>query len=385
MIRPQHPRAAWASNDDMTALCLAAIILGLGVGAYALWSNYHTEISAAVMAWRHQEIRVLRLFTHRFDLADAQMQRADPAGVTVWDLYGISHAIGRAWRIPGAAVIALLAGACLVRNAPSRFRRRFGLAGLIREQLRFFPHMAAFARRRLGLVDPAANDPRPADYALAPAEWIARFATAKDGSLDVRAAQRALLAQLGPRWTGPEAASPQVRVMFVAFALHLTERREDAVDLLGTCSLALAEGDRDDPAGPAAPLPLPKALVSSVDALLADKANLVIPALDIADRHAWTHPALMSVLNAARIKAGVLPPALFAWLKLVDRPLWYALHSLGFESEGIGRYLHPNPRVEAAGARDHWAVERAAGRLVPTPRFEKALEALAVAHRTSEG
>jgi intracellular multiplication protein IcmP len=384
MIRPQHPRAAWASNDDMTALCLAAIIFGLGVGAYALWSNYHTEISAAVMAWRHQEIRMLRPFTHRFDLADAQMRTADPAGVTVWDLYGISHAIGRAWRVPGATVIALLAVTCLFRNAPSRFRRRFELDGLIREQLRFFPHMAAFARRRLGLVDPATNGPRPADYALTPAEWIARFATAKDGSLDRRAAQRALLAQLGPRWTGPEAASPQVRVMFAAFALHLAERREEAVDLLGACSVALTDGDRDDPAGPTAPLHLPEALVCSVDELLADKAGLMIPALDMADDHAWTHPALMSVLNAARIKAGVLPPALFAWLKLVDRPLWYALHSLGFESEGIGRYLHPNPRVEAAGARDHWAAERAAGRPVPTPTFEKALEALAATCRASE-
>ena len=294
-------------------------------------SNYHTEISAAVTAWRHQEIRVLRLFTKRFDLTDAQMRAADPARVTVWDLYGISHAIGRAWRIPGAVLIALLATTCLFRNAPSRFRRRFELDGLIREQLRFFPHMAAFARRRLGLVDPAANGLRPADYALTPAEWIARFATAKDGSLDTRAAQRGLLAQLGPRWTGPGAASPQVRVMFAAFALHLAERREEAVDLLGACSVALVDCDRDDPAGPPAPLHLPEPLVCSVDKLLGDRAGLVIPALNIADRHAWTHPALMSVLNAARIKAGVLPPALFAWLKLVDRPLWYALHSLGFE------------------------------------------------------
>ena len=66
----------------------------------------------------------------------------------------------------------------------------------------------------------------------------------------------------------------------------------------------------------------------------------------------------MSLLNAARAGPGVLAPAQFAWLKLVDRPLWYALHSLGFETEGIGRYLHPNPRAEAVGARDHWAVEQ---------------------------
>ena len=39
----------------------------------------------------------------------------------------------------------------------------------------------------------------------------------------------------------------------------------------------------------------------------------------------------MSVLNAARSRSGVLAPAQFAFLKLVDRRLWYALHALGFE------------------------------------------------------
>ena len=56
-----------------------------------------------------------------------------------------------------------------------------------------------------------------------------------------------------------------------------------------------------------------------------------------------------------------MAPAQFVWLKLVDRNLWYALHSLGYEIEGIGRYIHPNPRVEALGARDHWAAERMCG------------------------
>jgi len=80
------------------------------------------------------------------------------------------------------------------------------------------------------------------------------------------------------------------------------------------------------------------------------------------------------------LRAGVLAPAQFSWVKLVDRPLWYALHSLGFESEGLGRYAHPNPRVEAAGARDHWATERAADRPVHWPAVERALEALKQAH-----
>ena len=68
-----------------------------------------------------------------------------------------------------------------------------------------------------------------------------------------------------------------------------------------------------------------------------------------------------------------------AWLKLVDRRLWYALSSLGFETEGVGRYLHPNPRIEAVGARDHWAVERAAGMALLEPQLDRAIAAIRMA------
>jgi intracellular multiplication protein IcmP len=100
------------------------------------------------------------------------------------------------------------------------------------------------------------------------------------------------------------------------------------------------------------------------------------PVLAIANRHAYTHIALMELLNQARLRGGVLAPGQFAGLRLVDRPLWYVLHSLGFETEGYGRYLHPNPRVEAVGARDHWAVERLAGEPVIEPNMDRAIEAL---------
>jgi intracellular multiplication protein IcmP len=60
----------------------------------------------------------------------------------------------------------------------------------------------------------------------------------------------------------------------------------------------------------------------------------------------------------------------------VDRSLWYALHSLGFEGDGPGQTTHPNPRVEAAGARDHWAAERLAGRPLIAPSVNRAVSAV---------
>jgi intracellular multiplication protein IcmP len=206
-------------------------------------------------------------------------------------------------------------------------------------------------------------------------EWIARFATGPDSGFDEAAARCALLRQLGPRWRGLREASPQVRCLIAAFALHLAQRRADALHLLGDLSASLANSDQGKPEGPDAPLALSASAVGEADALLGEE-ELVAPALAIANRHAYAHTALMELLNTARLRAGVLAPGQFAWLKLVDRPLWYALHSLGFETEGIGRYLHPNPRVEAIGARDHWAVERLAGEPLIEPSMDRAVDAL---------
>jgi intracellular multiplication protein IcmP len=310
------------------------------------------------------------------------MLAADPEGVTLRDLYGISRAVGKFFRIPAAAFMLLLAAICAVRAAPARYKRAFDLDSLIREQATSFRTSAAFVRRRLHLVPPAfagagssPGEPRPADYALTPEEWIARFATGHDGNFDEATARNALVRQLGPRWRGLQEASPQARCLFAAFALHLEQRRADALRLLGDLSASLANSDHDRPEGPATPLALPASAGAEADALLGD-GELVTPALAVTNRHAYAHTALMELLNQARLRGGVLAHGQFAWLKLVDRPLWYTLHSLGFETEGVGRYLHPNPRVEAVGARDHWAVERLAGEPVIEPSLDRAIEAL---------
>jgi len=387
MQQQPSPRASWPSGDDNGGFYLIVALICSGVGAYLLWSTFHAEISRAVMQVFHGEIGLARHLTDRFDLADRQMMRADPERVTLRDLWGISRDVGAFYRLPAVLLMLVLALVCLLRAAPSRFRRAFDMEGLIREQAGSFRTTAAFVGRRLGLVLPAPQDPRPADYALTSSEWTARYATTKAGGFDPAAARRNLVRQLGPRWRGLEAASPQVRCLLAACALHLAERRAEAQDLLGEVSAALAgTPGRDRPEGPDTPLAFPVSVVPLVDQVLLDHA-VVSPALAAAGRHAFTHPALMSLLVAARMQAGVLAPGQFAWLKLVDRPFWYALHSLGFETQGAGCYIHPNPRAEAAGARDHWAVERLAGKPVAEPDVARAVAALhkAAAAQTKPG
>jgi intracellular multiplication protein IcmP len=375
MTRNPSPRQSWASTDDQSLFNVIVITVGIGVASYLLWTTYHGQISAGVMALRHQEMLLLGHLTDRFKVADAQMMRADPYRVTLLDLYGISRAIGLYWRIPACIVIAALAVLCTVRSAPARYKRAFDLDRLFREQVVTFKSAAAFVTRRLRLLPIADGDPRPGDYALTAEEWIERYALDTHGAFDETLARAALVRQLGPCWAGPDGASPVVQALFAAFALHLAEQRNTATILLGAISEALAGDDQGSAEGPDKPLCLPDALAVEVSQLLADGERFA-PAREVCAGHAFTAPALMTLLTVARTKSGVLAPAQFAWLKLVDRPLWFALHSLGFESEGTGRYLHPNPRVEAVGARDHWAVERITGTPVRKPDVDRAIEAL---------
>lgn len=366
---------AWASGDDMAIFNAVVIAVGAVVFGYLAWSSYHGEISAAMIAWRRFEIGMLWHFTDRFAEADRQMAAANPHQVTIGALYRISHAVGTAWRLPACIVMVLLASVCVLRSAPSRYRRRFDLSALAREQSRTFKAAAAHLGRELKLVAPA-SEPLPADYALTPEEWIERYALGASRQLDEPAAKAALKLQLGKPWRGPATASPAALVMFVASALHLNQKRDSAIRLLSDVAEALAPLSSDGSGlGPSKPLIISHDILAECRSLLKEP-GAIDAAIEITNRHAWTATALMSLLNSARIRHGVLPPAQFSWLKLVDRPLWYALQSLGYETEGTGRYLHPNPRVEAAGARDHWAVERAAGIPIIEPAVDRAIVAL---------
>ena len=373
-------RAAWASNDDYVAIGCAIILIGLGFFAYQAWDTYHAEISRGVFQLQHWKMQLIAHFTNAYAQQDASVMAAHPERADIWQLLGLLNNVGQFFRIPTAALMLLLAVACYLRAAPARYCRQLDLAGLRQEQARYFRWAGAMLGRSLALVNIRKGEPRPADPALRVEEWVERYAKRRDGELDEAAARRALVRQLGARWQGLEDAKPHVRCMLAVFALHLAGRREEARDLLGDMAEALPLNRRDGTGGPAKPLALPEALIRSADRVLVD-SDLRRAALRIANRHAYTAPALMSVLNEVRRRSGVLAPAAFNALKLVDRSLWYALHSLGFPGDGPGQNLHPNPRVEAVGARDHWATERAMRKPLCVPEIEQAFGSVRTAFR----
>lgn len=70
----------------------------------------------------------------------------------------------------------------------------------------------------------------------------------------------------------------------------------------------------------------------------------------IAKRHGFRETFFLGLLAEARVR-GLLPPAYFAWLRAVDRGLWYAAQSLG----------RPRSFIEGDGIIAHYQAERERG------------------------
>lgn len=356
-------------------MSVAVFIVGIGVGGWYLWEEQHAAISAIVMQALHGLMMFIHLFTDRYDVADAQVLATDPAKVKFPQLLRLAREVGRFFLLPSIGLVLALAAACATRAGAKRFSRPLDLEALMREQVQTFRTPSAFVRRRLALVDIDHDGPRPADRALTRAEWVERWASDKKGAFNEGAARVELARQLGSPRRDPEDAPPHVRCMLAAFALHRARRRAEAQRYLGDLSAALAAAGKGERAGPDRALAFPAALVGRADRWLGGR-DLRGPLVQTMAGHGFTTPAAMSVLLAARLEGGVLPPAHFGFLKLVDRRLWFALHSLGFPADMFNPLLHPTPRVEALGARDHWAAELLAGEPLRIASVENALAAV---------
>lgn len=370
-----HSSQGNVSDGAAFLMSVAVFIVGVGFGGWYLWEEQHAAISAIVMQGLHGQMTFIHLFTDRYDVADAQLLATNPATVKFPQLLRLAREVGRFFLLPSIGVVLALAAVCASRAGAKRFSRPLDLEALMREQLRSFRTPAAFVRRRLGLVDVEPGKPRPADRALTRAEWIGRWATDDKGAFNEAAARAELMRQLGSVRGKPGDAAPHVRCILAAFSLHRAQRRDEAQRYLGDLSSALGPIGREGRTGPDRALLFPTALIERADQWLGER-DLRQPLVKTMAAHGFTTPATMSVLLAARAEGGVLPPAQFNFLKLVDRRLWYALHSLGYPADMFDPLLHATPLVEAIGARDHWAAELIAGAPLRGASIDNALAAV---------
>ncbi|MGI4801974.1 MAG: hypothetical protein ACRYG8_49675 [Janthinobacterium lividum] len=259
-----------SSGGEDTMLAFGLVLAATAGGIWFLWFKFHPQIAAGVMGFQHWQMEQFSRFTDRYIDLDQQVAGTDPADVSFAGLFRLCHHVGSFLRWPAVALLAVLSFLCLTRAASGQFTNNLDLEQLMRTQAEVFRSIRPFVGRGLTLESAKDGKPRPADPALHVREWVDRYASLPDGSLNQDAARAALARQLGPVWAGMAQAAPHVRCLFAVFVLHAAREREKAVTLLGNMAATLPIDASDGPAGPADALSVGEAAVSEADVVLGD-------------------------------------------------------------------------------------------------------------------
>lgn len=361
---------SWTSIDDFFFYFLLFAFIILPCLFFCFWFVQHDICVIGIIYFFHFQIKVLSFFTSTLAYVDHQLYIIDISKITLYHIWSIQEIIGYYYRFP-VLILTIIAGLLSLNKTISIiFRRKINLQKFMQIQAKNFPILNAFSKNKMTLCHIDPTKPLINDPALKLDEWINTYATSFN-QFDIEKAKAELVLQLGERWNGVEKASPIIRVLYTAFSLHLNNKSNDAQKLLK--KLAQEVSDENIPI--TSSHKVPENIIVLADDLRKKIKNLE-KSKTITDRHAWSNTALMSLLDESRKQSGVLPPSFFLVIKLIDRRMWYALHSLGFPGKNFRRKNHPNPCIEAAGARAHWEKEIFTKKALVVPQISIVLETI---------
>lgn len=398
--------------DTIWTLLLMFAVLSLGLAIF--WHFFRVPILEALRWLRLGEMWVVSLFTHQQDhcmdwlkMVRAGVVNTSPAMVNVtYDCFGASFianlpdheskaAAGSLsqmllpspylkseffsltgtsmgmieekatsyLRWPLAVIFGSMAIYVTYFSPRSKFRTKHNLESFIKFQAKMWPVINPIVN-----FNPIKSSARtPGDTipdklplfaeALSPEEWTSfHRIPVTNGTVDREVTRRALILQLGPRWTTIQEQPAYYQALFAAFALKGSQKREESDEFLGKVSLCW-----DAKSG----FHMTPGVASEVKRILGDQ-KLIEKTVQQADLHAYRTTAMLGALRFARSMGGVLAPAQFLWVRGQDRNLWYALNNLGRRS------FH----AEGMGAMAHYMAELAAKKPLPIPRVDTAIVTL---------
>jgi hypothetical protein len=212
-------------------------------------------------------------------------------------------------------------------------------------------------------------DGRDANIAppITPPEWLKKHGIKfEDNELDHDACREAFIEQLGKPWHGFDRASTLGKAVLLMCALHhqkveavfkgFNDDKPKNVALHEREELSIAfAGGKDG-------MPALKSFIERHQNN--EKLRVVIDT--IGSKHAYENTVIYAILDRARAKSGVFKESDMAYIKKLDRNMWYGMSNCGRK-----RFL-----VEGAGIMSHFFAERVGGRALIEPYLDQACEGI---------
>lgn len=359
------------SQIEMVWLIMAVLAI---LGAWALWTYAKGVIVIPALAIDYVLIRAIEHTRGLGETGNVAKDfaasffdgRRDPwnGNDITWEQFAyLRSVVGSQVNLIICGAIAALAFFIKLKMRGDGFRRVFSLAGGKGKGPSFARFQSDFWRVATysALFDP---DGRDSDIlpAATPLEWLRdNDVTYENGAMDAEACKRAFAEQLGKQWHSFDRATLHARAVLLICALHLTKavatfpghgKRNVSLHEREVLSIAFA-GGKDGT----------KAMKAFVEKYSGDaKLRGIID--KVGKKHAYENTVIYALLDVARARAGVLKEHDMAYIKRIDRNMWYGLNNCG------RKRFH----TEGAGIISHFFSERIVGRSLVEPHVDQACE-----------
>lgn len=243
------------------------------------------------------------------------------------------------------------------KNPLPEMKRQMSMKTLSKSESDIWPHLKAVNRFDI------ANEPvRYGKWAAAPTalEFCVNNDLLDGMQLNTKKAENFYTKTLSQIWVGPQDLTPVQKAFFAVFLSignwdatvpKYKNTKDEGQKMLDRMAIDFSRNP------------------DSIDFSWADKIidyHIDHPKVQkIISGHAYVLPIMMSMLVYAR-RNGVLATGYFAWLKYVDRTLWYCLNNAGRD---VGW-------IEIAAIHGHWLAEKIFEQPILRPYVDKAVKAL---------
>ncbi|MBY3155282.1 hypothetical protein HFO56_23450 [Rhizobium laguerreae] len=297
---------------------------------------------------------------------DGRKQPDNPKDIN-WETFAyVRKTVGQqvSWFI--AAAIVGMAIAIKYRMKGEGYKTPFSLAGGKGKG----PSFAKFQAENWRVATYSANfdpDDRDAEIGppLTPPEWLKKNAIRfEENELDHDACRAVFTEQLGKQWHGFDRATLYGKAVLLMCALHYLKLEKVYPGFNGDKPKNISLHEREE---------LSIAWASGKDGTAAMKSFVerhekdpkVRKVIDtIGSKHAYENTVIYAMLDRARAKGGVFKEHDMAYIKKLDRNMWYGMNNCG------RKRFH----TEGAGIMSHYFAERISNRALIEPYLDPACE-----------
>ncbi|WP_119342945.1 type IVB secretion system coupling complex protein DotM/IcmP [Facilibium subflavum] len=313
------------------------VFYAIAVVILVLWLIYFLlkpEILTVLFYLKFYELKVIAYFIPKYKLLSNWLVSTSLNNVDLGDVYYLCKEVGKVLRYPFIAISIILAFLLYRFHPQSYYQNIYNMKTLAKFTGDYNPMASYVINKNLCKLDLTEGS---WSMGITPLEFAKKHDLLDhQGNLNKDKSYHVFLSQLGKKWSGLKKLNFCYCTVIAACSAYIAGDRVQAENFVKDIAIKLKSG-----------MALSKSQKNNVIQSIKTFINRYYKHDKVQEtikQHAYVNTVVAALLIEAR-KNGIVPPALFIWIKPLDRTLWYIINNIGRKSvfiEAAAPIMHLN-------------------------------------------